>query len=94
MDKQNSQDEEVLRTQITVSVIVETSGMTPEQHDQNARWVWRNMLKTNADHRGVFFVAAVRDEEGRLLEFQGAGRGRPSTEIQEVLSEYLEESSE
>lgn len=82
------------RSQFTITVTVETEVNTPEQHRKLSRYVYRNMLATNADLRDAFFVAAVRDEDGRLLEFQGAGRGQPSAEIQEVLESYLDEEGQ
>lgn len=80
------------RSKISVEVVVETHGLSAEEHQKRVRWVYRNMLNTNGDIRDTFFVAAVRDESGDLMEFQGAGHGQPSQEIRDVLSSYMDES--
>ena len=81
------------RSKITVEVAVETHGLSSEEHSKRVRWVYRNMLNTNGDIRDTFFVAAVRDEGGNLLEFQGAGHGKPSQEIRDVLTSYMDEGA-
>lgn len=81
------------RSDFTIEVTVETQGLTQDEHDQRVRWVRRNMLNTNSDIREVFYTAAVRDENGELVEFTGAGRGKPSTEIRQVLESYMDEKA-
>lgn len=74
-----------------IDITIETTGLSTAEHGKRVRWAYRNMMGTNADMEGVFYLAAVRDENGDLLEFTGAGRGKPSDEIQTLLEELLEE---
>lgn len=74
-----------------IDITIETTGLSTTEHGKRVRWAYRNMMGTNADMEGVFYLAAVRDENGDLLEFTGAGRGKPSDEIQTLLEELLEE---
>lgn len=81
------------RSRCTIEVTIETEGISPGEHEKRARWLYRNMLSANADLQEVFYVAAVRDENGQLLEFQGAGRRKPSDDVQQILEELMREKN-
>ncbi len=86
MDERSSR-----RSKVTIDLYVETREPTVEKHQQRIRWAYRNMLGTNADMPETFYLAAVRDETGLLLEFTGAGRGEPSPEMQDLVADLLKE---
>jgi hypothetical protein len=80
------------RSRFTIELVVETTDLTQERHEQQCRWLYRNMLSTNSDMRDTFYVAAVRDSDGRLIEFTGAGRGSPSNEIRKIIDDLTIET--
>lgn len=77
------------RSKFLVEVTVETRGLSDEEHNQRARWAYRNMATRNGDMQDTFLVISVRDEQGDLLEFSGSGRGKPSPEIQSILDQLI-----
>ena len=79
------------RTAFSIEVVVESRDERPENHDKKVRWAYRNMLGTNSDMQDVYYLAVVRDEEGHLLEFSGAGRGNPSPELLQRMAELTNE---
>lgn len=79
------------RSKFLVEVTVETRGLSEEEHNQRARWAYRNMATRNGDMQDTFLVISVRDEQGDLLEFSGSGRGKPSSETQSMLDQLLRE---
>lgn len=84
-------DKEKRRSRFEITLIVETEGLSPAEHDKRARWAYRNVQNTNADMQDAFILATVRDAEGRLMEFTGSGRGTPSEDIQKLIQDLASE---
>lgn len=71
----------IRRSEFTVSVIFETNTESEKDHQKLERYAYRNILGANQDMPDSFQIAIVRDAEGRLVEFTGSGRGKPSPEL-------------
>jgi hypothetical protein len=84
---------DIRRSRITIEITAETSGLSEAEHEKRVRWLYRNAVGTNSDLADVFFVAVVRDADGNLLEFTGAGRGSPSPEIGRIIEALTREQA-
>lgn len=79
------------RSKFTIELTVETTGLNADDHQRRVRWAARNAMSANADFPDAFVVAAVRDEHGALVEFQGSGRAKPSASTEELLTSLMAE---
>lgn len=81
----------VRQSAFTVEMFVETDMTTAAEHEKQVRYSYRNMTDANRDMSRMYYLSVVRDEDGNLLEFFGGGRGKPSSQLLDRLSQLAEE---
>jgi hypothetical protein len=73
------------RTVRQVTLVVETVGLSPPEHDRRVRWAVSNLLNANGNVAGAYVAVIVTDVEGG--EVQHSGSGTPTDETRELIDE-------
>lgn len=81
----------VRRTKRTIEKVVETVGLTAEEHERVNGWSDKNVIEANWNMRGVFITIVIKDEHGTVVAF--TGKGTPSQETGEMIQDLVEDAS-
>lgn len=80
------------RTIRKVTWVIETEGLTKQEHDRRVAWVEKNLLNSSQDIVGAFVYAVIYDEDETVVRFVGYGDGA-SPETKDIIKDLLSESA-
>jgi hypothetical protein len=73
------------RTVRQVTLIVETQGLSPTEHDRRVRWAESNLLNANGRVVDAYVGVVISDDEGREVRISGSGT--PTDDTRELIEE-------
>lgn len=73
------------RTVRQVTLVVETVGLPPAEHERRVRWAESNLLSANGNVAGAYVAVIVTDEEGK--EVRHSGSGTPTDDTRALIDE-------
>lgn len=72
------------RTVRQVTLVVETTGLTDQEHERRVFWAESNLLNANQKMDGAFVAVVVNDPNGNT---RLTAAGTPTTETSELIDE-------
>lgn len=76
------------RTVRQVTWVIETQGLSQQEHDRRVGWVDKNLLNSSQDMVEAFVYAVIKDENGNVIRFVGNGHGA-SPDTQEIINDLI-----
>lgn len=75
------------RSQRTIKLVIETAGLTPEDHERTIRWAEKNIVDANWNMKDVHVSVVIMDESGHVKSY--TGNGKPSPETEDIIKDLV-----